>query len=94
MCEESSSNAPVNPLRKFLFYLASLSSHAVVTKTFDEAKLLGRWPGLSHKIHPIWNGFKIPPFKNPQIIDNNKTPRLLVIGRIAYPKNGVNLLNP
>ena len=92
VCEESSSNAPVNPLRKFLFYLASLSSHSVVTKTFDEAKLFGRWPGLSHKIHPIWNGFKIPPFKNIQSISDNNVFKLLVVGRIAYPKNGVNLL--
>jgi glycosyltransferase involved in cell wall biosynthesis len=91
VCEESSSNAPVNPIRKFLFYLASLSSDSVVTKTFDEAKLLGRWPGLSHKIHPIWNGFKISSFKNKNII-NNKVLKLLVVGRIAYPKNGVNLL--
>ena len=92
VCEESSSNAPVNPLRKFLFYLASLLSDSVVTKTFDEAKLLGRWPGLSHKIYPIWNGFKISSFKNFDNISDKKTLRLLVVGRIAYPKNGVNLI--
>ena len=93
VCEESSSNAPVNPIRKFLFYLASLSSDAVVTKTFDEAELLRRWPGLSHKIQPIWNGFKIHPFHNNQYtINDNRFLKLLVVGRIAYPKNGVNLL--
>ena len=91
VCEESSSNAPVNLLRKFLFYLAAVSADSVVTKTFDEAKLLGKLPGLSHKIYPIWNGFKISPFNNIQTIDN-KTTKLLVVGRIAYPKNGVNLL--
>jgi glycosyltransferase involved in cell wall biosynthesis len=84
--------APTPLLRKFLFYLASLYSDSVVTKTFDEAKLLGKWPLLSHKIHPVWNGFNIKPFEYVQKVDKNNDLKLLVVGRIAYPKNGVNLL--
>jgi glycosyltransferase involved in cell wall biosynthesis len=92
VCQESSSNAPLSILRKFFFYFAALRSQAVVTKTFDEAKNLKGWHGLSTKVHPIWNGFKISEADKGKVIIRNKILKLLVVARVAYPKNGVNLL--
>ena len=92
VCEESSSLAPVPIIRKTLFYIACLMSDFIVTNSFNEAKLLGRWPGLSNKINTIWNGFKIPHISNNRNIVKNKALKLLVVARIAHPKNGVNLL--
>lgn len=92
VCEESSSNAPVPFLRKFLFYLSSLIADAVVTNSYNETKLLGRLPGLSKKISTIWNGYEIEPIAKDFARNKNKLDKLLVVGRIAYPKNGLNLL--
>jgi glycosyltransferase involved in cell wall biosynthesis len=92
VCEESSSNAPVPILKKLLFYLASLSAYSVVANSFNEARLLKRRPGLSKKTHAILNGFEIPAPSKDQTVTQNKNLKLLVVGRIAYPKNGVNLL--
>lgn len=92
VCEESSSNAPVPFIRKLLFYISALTAHAVVTNSYNETKLLGRLPGLSKKITTIWNGYQIQPIKNAIVRSNYSLSKLLVVGRIAYPKNGLNLL--
>lgn len=92
VCEESSSNAPVPIFKKLLFYLASLSAHSVVANSFNEARLLKKRPGLLKKTHAILNGFEIPTLSKDQVVTQNKDLKLLVVGRIAYPKNGVNLL--
>ena len=92
VCEESSSLAPVPIIRRTLFYISCLMSDSVVTNSFNETRLLGRWPGLSNKINTIWNGFEIPSHKKNQNIVKNKALKLLVVARVAYPKNGVNLL--
>jgi len=92
VCEESSSNAPVPTLRKFLFYLSTLVANYVVTNSYNEAKLLGRFPGISKKISTIWNGYEIQPAPVGFERSNSRISKLLVVGRIAYPKNGLNLL--
>ena len=92
VCEESSSNAPVPIFKKFLFYLSAISANAVVTNSYNESKLLGRFPGLSKKISTIWNGYVIEPSPVCFGRSQNRIKRLLVVGRIAYPKNGLNLL--
>jgi glycosyltransferase involved in cell wall biosynthesis len=92
VCEESSSLAPVSILRKTFFYFACLKADSVVTNSFNETKLLGRWPGLLKKINTIWNGFEIPCHENNKNIVQNKVLKLLVVARISYPKNGLNLL--
>lgn len=92
VCEESSSNAPVPILRKFLFYLSTLVADAVVTNSYNESKLLGRFPGISNKISTIWNGYEIQSAPASFNRGQNRISKLLVVGRIAYPKNGLNLL--
>ena len=94
VCEESSSNAPVPLIRKMLFYFSTLLADAVVANSFNEARLMSKLPGRSKKLHVIWNGYGLDSilFK-PQITSENVTQiRLLVVGRVAYPKNGTNLL--
>ena len=51
-------------------------------------------PGRSKKIHPIWNGYDLSlmPFHSNQKYENIGIKELLVVGRIASPKNGLNLL--
>ncbi len=92
ICEESSSSASIPIFKKFLFYLAALTANSIVANSFNETKLLKRLPGLSKKVHTIWNGFEITPFFESQNVIGEKVNKLLVVGRIAYPKNGVNLL--
>lgn len=92
VCEESSSNAPVSFFKKLAFYLASLSATSVVANSFSETKNIKKLPGLSKKAHTILNGIRIPRFLDGNPIVKNQYMELLVVGRIAYPKNGVNFL--
>jgi glycosyltransferase involved in cell wall biosynthesis len=92
VCEVSSSSAPVSRLKKLLFYLASLSSSAVVANSVSEAEIMQKRPGLSKKVYAIWNGYEtLTPVLDIPVRRADVT-QLLIVGRIAYPKNGVNLL--
>jgi glycosyltransferase involved in cell wall biosynthesis len=92
VCEESSSLAPVPIFKKILFYISCLKADFVVANSFNETRLLGRWIGLSKKITTIWNGHKISSNLTAKKIVKNKVLKLLGVARVAYPKNGVNLL--
>lgn len=94
VCDESSSIASVPFLKKYLFYLSTLISDFVVPNSFNEANLMKKLPGRSKKIHPIWNGYELSNIKS-KSKDNHDfklEKKLLIVGRIAYPKNGLNLL--
>lgn len=92
VCELSSSTAPVNPIKKLLFYLASISSKMVVANSFNEAAIIRKKTGLKNKVTTIWNGYNLNdiPFNDNYNDENLKD--IIVVGRIAYPKNGLNLL--
>lgn len=94
VCDESSSLAPISLFRRGLFYLATLIADYVVPNSFSEAALMKKLPGRSKKVYPIWNGYDLSPmpFYSNQNNKNKGVRRLLIVGRIAYPKNGVNLL--
>lgn len=94
VCEESSSNAPLSFFRKYIFYFATLMADSIVPNSFNESKLMKKLPGRTKKIHPIWNGYDLSsiPFYSNKINENHGISKLLVVGRIAYPKNGINLL--
>ena len=94
VCEESSSNAPVPLIRKVLFYFATLFADAIVANSFNEARLMTKLPGRSKKLNVIWNGYELGSisFKPRGISQNLAQITLLVVGRVAYPKNGTNLL--
>lgn len=94
VCEESSSIAPVPFLKKYLFYLATLIADDLVTNSHHEANLIKNLPGRSHKTKVIWNGFDLSAFNSTRKNKFNKNGinKLLIVGRVAYPKNGMNLL--
>jgi glycosyltransferase involved in cell wall biosynthesis len=94
VCDESSSIANVSFLKKNLFYLSTIVSDFVVPNSFNEAKLMKMLPGRANKIFPIWNGYDISKNKFRSDLDKIGTTKkeLLVVGRVAYPKNGLNLL--
>ena len=92
VCEVSSSAAPVPKLKKFLFYISNLLANAVVTNSYSEAEIMKRKPFISGKISTIWNGYDLEPHSVEYNFHNANICSLLVVGRIAYPKNGVNLL--
>jgi glycosyltransferase involved in cell wall biosynthesis len=92
VCERSSSDAPVNFWIKLLFYFACLVSNKVVSNSIKEKNNIKKRLGLSKKTTSIWNGYDIDTImtKKKDSVCNNKT--LTLIGRVSYPKNGVNLI--
>ena len=90
ICEESSSYAPVNKIKKFFFYISCILSDKVIANSYNEIDLMRRLPFLKNKLTPIWNGYFINDFnKNFNV---KKLKKILIVGRVAYPKNGVNIL--
>lgn len=90
--ELSSSNAPVSKFKKLLFYLSCLLSNLVITNSVTETNLMKKKIGLKNKVSTIWNGYNIESMKVNYSSNSQNIKQLLIVGRIAYPKNGVNLL--
>ena len=94
VCEESSSKAPIPLIKKILFYLSTIIADHAVANSYSEAEEMRKIPGRQKKIHTIWNGFDLEsiPF-NPKIFTKEENiENLLVVGRVAYPKNGLNIM--
>ena len=94
VCEESSSMAPVTFFKRILFYLTTLYADKVVPNSFHEGELMKKLPGRSGKVYPIWNGYDVihEPLDFSLKHHKENITELIVIGRVAYPKNGLNLL--
>ncbi|MDC0966633.1 glycosyltransferase family 4 protein [Alphaproteobacteria bacterium] len=90
VCEFSSSHSNMSCARKALFYISTLVADRVICNSEAEATLMRRLPGRTKKISAIWNGYQREGFqyKSPKI---NDVLTLLVVGRVAYPKNGAQL---
>lgn len=94
VCEESSSLAKVSFIKKLMFYFATLIAKNLVTNSYNEFELIKKLPGRRKKTKVIWNGFNLSLInfvKNPNY-QKRGIKKLLVVGRVAYPKNGLNLL--
>jgi glycosyltransferase involved in cell wall biosynthesis len=92
VCEESSSYAPVSFARRLLFYFACLVSDTVVTNSVHETRLKSKNLGLKSKTQTIWNGYDLSTHSTKKLNSGNSQKILLIVGRVAYPKNGLNLL--
>ena len=94
VCEESSSIAPISLFKRTLFYLTTLYADKIVPNSFHEGELMKKLPGRKSKIFPIWNGYHInnEPLDLSSICEKKNITDLIIVGRIAYPKNGLNLL--
>ena len=90
ICERSSSLSSLSLFKKTLFYLAMLVSNKVVCNSYSETIIKTKMYGLSKKVSTIWNGYKI----SNENINYKKTisKNILVIGRVSYVKNGINLM--
>lgn len=90
VCEFSSSHSKTSWIRKALFYISTLVADRVVCNSEAEAVLMRSLPGRSKKLSVIWNGYQADEFdyQPPKI---NDVLTLLVVGRVAYPKNGAQL---
>ncbi len=93
VCEESSSNAKIPLLKKYLFYFSTLIADYLIVNSFNEKKLIKKLPGRFNKTKVIWNGFDTKSIKfNPSPNKSKGVNKILVVGRVAYPKNGLNFL--
>ncbi len=90
-CEMSVINEAESTVRRLLANLANYGSRHVVCNSFAQADYIRALPGMANKVSAIWNGcadlpFAVRPLRDPRSLS------LVVIGRVAYPKNGVRLL--
>ncbi len=93
VCELSSSNAPVKPYIRLMFYIACFLSDNVVANSYSESRRIAKNFFLSNKVHPIWNGFNTQASKyNNLHTIKDISKKILIVARVAYPKNGLNLL--
>ena len=93
VCEESSSNARIPLLKKYLFYFSTLIVDYLIVNSFNEKKLIKKLPGRFNKTKVIWNGFDTKSINfNPSTSKSKGINKILVVGRVAYPKNGLNFL--
>ena len=63
----------------------------VICNSFTQKKYLSSFLGLKNKTVVAWNGYDLATFERRDYRSTEFT-HLSVIGRIAYPKNGLNLL--
>ena len=74
-------------ITNFLYFFAT----HIICNTNTQKNYLKKYNFLKNKTSTIFNGCDILPFnKRPKKIFTNK--RLIIVGRIAYPKNGIRLL--
>ena len=93
ICEESSSLAPVSPLRRLLFNIVKIFCFKIVVNSHNEKEIMSKFLIKKKKIHVIWNGFNLDQFDlNSEISFNQKFSNGIIVGRVAYPKNGLNFL--
>ena len=90
-CEMSITNEAETKIRRFLANLANYFSSYVICNSITQSDYVAALPGMKKKVSTIWNGYTILPSKENKIHTNSEL-KLIVVGRIAYPKNGVRLL--
>lgn len=90
-CEMSVTNETESRVRRFITDLANLMSSHVVCNSYTQAAYVASQPGMRRKVSTVWNGCKDLPFAPRQPVDP-RAHSMIVVGRIAYPKNGVRLL--
>lgn len=90
-CEMSVVNETESAMRRFSANLANYLSRHVVCNSFAQANYISTLPGMVNKVSAIWNGCTDLPFTAKPLQDACSM-SMIVVGRVAYPKNGVRLL--
>lgn len=89
--EKSIANRFENIFQRFLANLACMRAHHIICNSFTQKKYLSRIPGVKKKLSVIWNGYSkiFYQFKSHKYY---KKSYFIIVGRIAFPKNGVRFL--
>jgi len=90
-CEMSVVNETESPLRRALSNFANRRSDHVVCNSFTQAAYVAAQPGMDGKVSTVWNGCTDLPYEPPDLAARQRF-GFLVVARVAYPKNGVRLL--
>lgn len=90
-CEMSIINETESRMRRFMTNLANLMSSHVICNSHTQAAYVASRIGMRKKTSAVWNGCKELPYAPRPPVDP-RSHSMLVVGRIAYPKNGVRLL--
>lgn len=90
-CEMSVVNETESWVRRIMANVANYLSKHVVCNSYAQAGYIRALPGMSTKVSTVWNGCKDLPF-SPKTPDDVQALSFVVVGRIAYPKNGLRLL--
>ena len=89
--ERSISHISEDKLLRFLANLACRRSHLTICNTYSQANYIRNHFGMTKKVLTIWNG--IAEHNCASRTFNNKEKLIfVVIARVAYPKNGLRLL--
>jgi len=90
-CEMSVVNETESRTRRLMANLANYLSRHVVCNSFTQADYIRALPGMVHKVSAVWNGCADLPFAaKPRQVPRSMS--MMVVGRVAYPKNGVRLM--
>ena len=90
-CEFSITNVWTNKKKRFIANIANVFASKIICNSITQKDYLSRFPPLKNKTIVAWNGYNLANFKNRDAVPE-KFNKLTVIGRIAYPKNGVNFI--
>lgn len=90
-CEMSVVNETESAPRRFVANLANYQSRHVICNSYAQADYIRGLPGMANKVSAIWNGCSDLPFAAKPSQDA-RSMSMIVVGRVAYPKNGVRLL--
>lgn len=90
-CEMSITNETEGFVKRTLTNISNYLSTHVICNSFTQANYIKSFPGMNGKVSTVWNGCEKIVFQK------KETPKesghsMIIVGRIAYPKNGLRLL--
>jgi glycosyltransferase involved in cell wall biosynthesis len=93
ICGERSSTTGVRSrARKLATWVTGVLCDALVANSYAQGRYLARLPGLSQRVHVVWNGYPAPSAPAwPSVSQDSSNPLFLVVGRRAPVKNGLRL---
>ena len=90
-CEFSITNVWTNKKKRFIANIANVFASKIICNSITQKGYLSSFFTLREKTIVAWNGYDLANFEKRDYVPE-KFHKLTVIGRIAYPKNGVNFI--
>lgn len=90
-CEVSIIRDDESVFKRIIGNLANYLAHHVICNTYAQANYIRTFPRMIKKVSTIWNGSVQYDYVQ-RTCNNKKNYFFLVVARIAYPKNGLRLL--